>query len=369
MKIIRAFLPLVLFFVLLVTSMRHFSAATVAAVDEAVNVSAPLLVEYPIPTADSGPHSIIVESSGRTWFTAQNANSIGRLVVTDTNDYQFTMYTIATANSQPYDLAFDGGSYIWFTELAGNNIGRLDVNTGIITEYPIPTANSAPADIAIAPNGKIWFVERDGNKIGNYDPGSGTFYEKAYPESGALLESIDVASSGLVWFTAPGLSTPRIVQFNPGTEVFTSVLITHPGFSSFTPGDIMVDEIGLPWITTYDAGLIGRFAPGTLFSFLWYTVSPENAGQSALTQTISGTQRLTWFTEKDSGQVGVLTTKINATYLTHGRYLLPSANSQPTGIAVDDQGHAWIAEYGANKIAEWQPPYFTFTYLPVILNP
>ena len=371
MKLIRIFIP-VIFFSLLSSVILLRQLPVMGATPSNATANNSLLVEYSIPIADAAPRNIVVEAPGRVWFTAQNNNSIGRLVVTDTVGYQsiqFTFYKIPTPDSQPYDLAFDGGNTIWFTELAGNNIGRLDISAGQITEYPIPTTNSAPASIAIAPDGKIWFVERDGNKIGYYNPGAGTFYEKEYPLSGALPESIDVASNGIVWFTAPGLSTPRIVQFNAGSEEFTSVAVTHPGFSSFTPGDLILDETGLPWLTTYDAGLIGRFAPGTLFSFLWYTVSPENAGQSALTQTISGTQRLTWFTEKDSGHVGVLTSKINATYITHGRYLLPSTNSQPTDIAVDSQGHAWIAEYGANKIAEWRPPYFKFSYLPLILTP
>ena len=365
MKLIRVFIPIFIFLLSSIILLRQLPATEAAP----SNAAAPLLVEYPLPAADAAPRSIVVESPGRIWFTAQNDNSIGRLVVTDTLDYQFTMFPVPTANSQPYDLAFDGNNTIWFTELAGNKIGRLNMNTGQITEYLIPTSNSEPTGLTIAPDGKIWFVERAGNRIGYYNPNTSSFFEKPYTRSGALLESIDAASSNLVWFTAPGLSTPRIVQYDLSADQFSEVAVVHPDFPPLTPGDILVDESGVPWITTSDGGLIGRFAPGTLFFFFWYTVSPENAGQSALTQTISGTQRLTWFTETSSGYVGLLTTKVNATYISHGRYLLPSANSQPTGIAVDSQGHAWIAEYGANKIAEWQPPYFKFSYLPLILTP
>ncbi len=128
MKLIRIVLPLFVFFLLSVIFMRQFSTAGVIAANSSPGNS--LLVEYPIPMADSAPRNIVVEAPGRIWFTAENGNSIGRLVVTNTLDYQFTMYNIPTANSQPYDLAFDGSNYIWFTELAGNKIGRLDIGNG-----------------------------------------------------------------------------------------------------------------------------------------------------------------------------------------------------------------------------------------------
>jgi hypothetical protein len=47
---------------------------------------------------------------------------------------------------------------------------------------------------------------------------------------------------------------------------------------------------------------------------------------------------------------------------------LPTANGQPYDIVADSNGHAWITAPGSNVIAEWQPPYVEYTYLPLINN-
>jgi streptogramin lyase len=82
---------------------------------------------------------------------------------------------------------------------------------------------------------------------------------------------------------------------------------------------------------------------------------------------MSGLNR-TWFVETTSGRVGRLDTQIDGVSVNLWEWPLPSANSQPQGIAVDSSGHAWITESAVNKIAEWRPPYLHFVYLPVVVR-
>jgi len=43
-------------------------------------------------------------------------------------------------------------------------------------------------------------------------------------------------------------------------------------------------------------------------------------------------------------------------------------DSQPLGLAVDENGYVWVAESATGKVAEWRPPYFRFVYLPLALK-
>ena len=326
--------------------------------------TSPFMAQYPIPIADSQPQNILTTAPGHIWFTAQNANAIGQLVVTSTLDYQFTMHPIPTAHSQPYDLAYDGQS-IWFTELAGNQIGQLVVSSGVISEHAIPTPDSAPTGIDVTPDGRIWFTQRDGNNLAYYDPIADTFSEFPYPRAGAMLDDVAASQNDHIWFIAPGVDIPRLVEYRPSLNVFTEAAVGGPGVS-YLPSDLLLDEQTTPWVSTVDAGLIGRFLPSTITFFLWRAVSPDTAGLSAITQFTANNQRHTWFTETNSGYVGRLSTGLDGSLRFVGRTPLPTANSQPAGISVDANQHVWITAPGTNHIVEWISPYFYMTYLPVV---
>src|SRR5450432_1506095 len=67
-------------------------------------------------------------------------------------------YPIPTANSNPQGIATGPDGNLWFTEYTGNKIGKI-TPSGVITEYPIPTANSSPYGIVTGPDGNLWFTE------------------------------------------------------------------------------------------------------------------------------------------------------------------------------------------------------------------
>ena len=98
-------------------------AAAMAGFSVVVSAGAPLIIEFPIPTAASAPRGITAGPDGN----------------------------------------------LWFTEASGNNIGRITA-AGAITEFPIPTVGSGPQSITAGPDGNLWFTEFSGNKIGQITP-------------------------------------------------------------------------------------------------------------------------------------------------------------------------------------------------------
>jgi len=100
------------------------------------------------------PYELVREPGGDLWFTDQ-ANTIARFYVSTTSSV--VPYTVPTANSAPAGIAIDSQGWLWFTERNGNQIGRLVPSTGVITEYLIPLPNVSPEGIAVD-NDVVWFV-------------------------------------------------------------------------------------------------------------------------------------------------------------------------------------------------------------------
>lgn len=335
-------------------------------VADTTSVSSGFIVEYPVPVADSQPLHITVESPGHVWFTMPGANAVGSLVVTSTVDYEFTQYDVPTLDSEPYDLVYDGES-IWFTERAANQIGRFQLATEAFTEYTVPTPNSAPSGIDVAPNGDVWFTERDGNQIGRFDPATEMFDEYPYNIEDGKPEDIAVLNDSSVWFTAPGVN--RVVEYRPSAvpPVFFSIRVGVFNGPAFPPGGIALDASG-PWITTPTENLVGRYAPGTLSFWNWFDLPTSGESPTGIAYTRTNGVNHVWFAETAVGRVGQLAVDDNANELYLWQHSLPSAHGQPQDLAVDSNGHVWITESAADKIAEWRPPYVYFSYLPIILK-
>ena len=328
---------------------------------------------YPIPTVGSEPTHIIALGPNQVWYTMQNANAIGKLVVAGNGQATHTKYDIPTANSAPYDLAWDG-QYIWFTERLGNKIGRLNPANGQITEYPIPTASSQPMGIAVAPNGHVWFAEKGGDKVARFRPATDTFDEYSYTTPGAKPEDVAVSNDDSIWFTAPGLkSVIRLLPNKPQNQRFEPISVSNYGQSPLEPGRIAVlgaFPYDFPWITVPSKDYIGPYFGGTTGTWGWYALNNQNTGINSIFLQLAGNTYRTWFTEPNGNRAGLLIThKESSHVVTLFEIPLPGTNPRPAGIVVDSGGTAWIAAPGTNAILAWRSPYFNQTFLPTLFRP
>ena len=316
------------------------------------------IVEYPIEVS---PLNISVESAGHVWFTAPNSNLIGSLIVTSTTEFRVQKFPVPTAASKPYDLVYKNG-IVWFTEQAGNRIGKLDVATGAIQEFVIPTANSAPKGIGVAADGTVWFVESNGNQLGRLDPSNGAFTEFLYATPNAQMEDLAIQADGNVWITAPALD--RVIFF----RILRGDFLIVPTGTASKPLGIALDEQNQLWTAIQQPGAVGRYAPGTLALWRWFQSPTPNSKASGITVHTSDTHTSIWYTAPATNQVGIVELTPSASLLSHLESPLPTAGGLPWGIATDDQANVWIAASGTNLIARWSVPYFTSTYLPIIVR-
>ena len=134
------------------------------------------VTEFPLPTANARPYTIVAGPDGNLWFTESNAAQIGRI----TPDGVITEYPVPTAASGPYGIAVGADGDIWFTERFADQIGRYSPDTGQFREFPIPTPFSQPWEIALGADGNLWFTEEDVNQIARITP-SGVITEFVPP--------------------------------------------------------------------------------------------------------------------------------------------------------------------------------------------
>jgi len=313
-----------------------------------------LFAEYSVP---GSPLYVAVESPGHIWFTLPDQNAIGRLTVTSTVEYQVITYTVPTGNSQPYDIDY-AGQAVWFTEQEGNKIGRLDTSTGTISEFPVPTLHSQPAGIDVLPGSppQVWFTERAANKLANLVITSTTDYvfteySLDSEDSDARPEGICIHGNNSIWFTAPGIG--KIGRLNP--SLYPPFILRSTGEGS-RPWRITVDHEGYPWFTDIDGNRVGKFFPQTIAPYLWYALPMADSDPFDI--IVAGST--IWFTENRGNRIGQLVPPLIR------EFGLPG-NSLPTGLSMDPStGCVWVALSGRNRIASWCPPYFNFTYLPLV---
>lgn len=353
----------------------HASAETVETTAQRVG----LKIEYPVT---DGPVNVAWESTGRAWFTAPDKDMVGVITrksnVNDELIYVNINYIALWNGSKPYDIAYANNT-VWFTEYGANMLGRIDlisgtlVITGPTKEYPLPTANSGPAGVAVAPDGTLWLVEANKAKLAKFDPVTETFTEYSYsallPAGGTVstantLPDVAVQDNNEIWLTVPG--SHMVVAYQVDRDKFFKIPLSTPGFTVREPASLVVDANGLPWITSYETNLIGRYAPGTLALWRWFKIPTADSGPRGIAIQDNGSTWDIWFTEEKADKVGRLTVVPKDVRLVELVELGQPPQSRPWGITVGGDNAVWYAESGRRTVSELRPPYSYTVRMPVL---
>ncbi len=323
-----------------------------------------LRIEYRIP--HKALH-VVIQEPGQLWFTAPEANAVGKLTVLSGPNDPLVTYTISyillDPGSEPFDLLYHNNA-VWFTQRGANRLGRIDATSHALTEYTIPTPNSEPMGIARAPDGTLWFTQRGANQLGRFDPTTQTF--QAYPLSGDLfitteprLREILVKNNNEIWFTAPGAGA--VGNYRVDTDQFFAVYT----LGQARPMGLAQDSSGRLWTTQFEQNALAAYAPGTLSLWTPYPITTPNSGPVGLLFRSNGATWDFWFAENQSGLAGRLTIRPNGQFVKLQEYPL-GQGSAPWDIVMDSNDHVWITDQGRNVIIELRPPYLNSIYMPWI---
>jgi len=294
---------------------------------------------FTIPTDHANPQDVALVPGADhldVWFTEPDADKIGRLTFTDTNDYTPDEYAL-TAGSHPLNLVA-GGGFIWFTAAGGDYIGRLDPATRQIDEFPV-TAGSYPADLDYASDGSIWFTEMAADRVGHLvvdHTDAYTVTEQASPiTSGGEGRPYGIVwVNGSIYFAHSRTDTDTVTRFTP-PDSWVDITGFQPGVPD-EPHKLAATSSGLVWATERAGNGVTSFEIGTMPVVNRYSLTPAGSLPTGLAADANGHL---WFTQWGAGQIGRLIPSVPAQ---KDYYSMPSSDLAPTGIATDDAWGVWV---------------------------
>ncbi len=192
------------------------------------NVDHPIIDYWQVPgPTSSGPHKILYSDIwGGVWFTEYTSNQIGFLNPTVN---LFKEWTLPTTDSKPFDIDIDSYGYIWFSMSGTNKIGKLNPYTNVITEYVMPDSNSRPYGIVIDSADAAWIADNGANKIVRF---TADLVFTEFAKSGGSSPWGITAKSGspdTIWATD---GSTRILKLDPTIGVTTTTVPTTSAVST-----------------------------------------------------------------------------------------------------------------------------------------
>lgn len=188
------------------------------------------------------PHTLIFDPSGILWFTAQNANRIGRL---DPKTGEIKLLVSPTPNSRPYGMAVNSKGTVFYVAFGTNKVGSVDPQTLAIREYTLPNAASRPRRITVTRDDILWYADFSRGYLGRLDTTTGKVSEWQSP-SGPRSEPYGISAiDDVSWYSESGTTPNTVVRFDPKTSTFQTWAIPGGGNivrnTSVTPdGNLML---------------------------------------------------------------------------------------------------------------------------------
>lgn len=300
------------------------------------------VMEFAVPTANSGPTDIAVGSDGALWFTEASGNNIGRITAAGI----VTEFPIATPSSNPVGIVGGPDGALWFAEAAGNKIGRI-TTAGVITEFPITTtAASAPNLLTVGPDGAIWFTELSGEKIGRITM-AGVITEFVPPTASDGPLEIVQGSDGNLWFTEAGAN--KIARITPD-GVITEFPNPEPTNAVGTTHAIAPGPDGRLYYTDAHNLKIGVITTSGVYS----TETPIPSALGGAEDIAIGPDAAVWFAEPLVNKIARAGAAAGGGF-NFTEYDIPTAASVPTMLVAGPDGNLWFTEQNGNRIGRLTP--------------
>lgn len=226
-----------------------------------------------------------------------------------------------------------------------------------VKEIKLPSGLSSPGSLAVGPSGKVWFAEKVGKHLAAYDPDMEKFELHVLPSSWGNIGpgKIAMGPDGDVWFTvhrwAEGLEKTDIIgRFSPSAETFQKYKIPNA-----TPEELKIDPGGTVWVL--DADKLFKFDPNTS-ELNSYTIPTPNSHPRGLVMDQVG---MLWFVEANANKVAGFSPDKNI----FGEVGIPTQFFSPSGTAIDDDGNVWFTGLNANMLAVYYPEKRIFNQINV----
>lgn len=153
---------------------------------------------FEIPTPDSLPTSVAVNSQGYVWFT-ESVGKVGRL---DPISGNITEYQPSEGRlGEPTAILLDPeSSNVYISEHEGKAVSILNPALNLFYRYPAVNPDGLPFGMALDDYENIWFAQHVIDEIGVLDPTNGEISEVKIPTRGSFVQWLVPDDQGRIWF-------------------------------------------------------------------------------------------------------------------------------------------------------------------------
>jgi len=225
-----------------------------------------------------------------------------------------------------------------------------------ITEYDFPEGESAPLYPRYDGDNTIWISDAAEPRLWKFTLDDRQF--SSYDFFGISTIFLDIDHDGKIWFT----DTPnsKIGNFDPKTEKFE--IIEIPSLTDTTPYSIpialKVDFDNNIWIAVVDTDMLLVYNQNSKEFEQFLRVPTSESGPSALLLDDNGNM---WFAEALSGKIGVVDSKT----FEITEFAPDTPLDEPFALLFDKSGSLWIAEHIGPGITKFDPVLETFDHVNV----
>jgi len=223
-----------------------------------------------------------------------------------------------------------------------------------ITEYDFPEGESAPLYPRYDGDNTIWISDAQNPKLWKFTLDDKQF--SSYDFFGISTIFLDIDHDGKIWFT----DTPnsKIGNFDPKTEKFEVIEI--PSLTAASPYSIpialKVDFDNNIWIAVVDKDQLLMYNQNSKEFKQFLRLPTSESGPSALLLDDNGNM---WFAEALSGRIGVVDSKT----FEITEFAPDTPLDEPFALLFDKSGSLWIAEHIGPGITKFDPILVTFDHV------
>jgi len=294
--------------------------------------------EWDLPTVNSRPHDPAVGADGALWYTAQQANAIGRL---DPASGEIKQFALKTPHSGPHGLVSDDAGNIWFTANYAGYIGKLDPKTGTVTEFKINDPRGKdPHTPIIAPDGRVWFTVQQGNVVGVLDPKNGAIKLADVPTAHALPYGIVLDSKGTPYFCEFGSN--KIARIDPATMQMHEYVLPEGA----RPRRLRMANDTTIYYSDFQRGYLGRLDLASSVVKEWPSPGGPQSQPYGIAITGDG---VVWYSE--SGVKPNTLVRFDPKTGQFQKWNIPSGGGVVRNMVATNDGRLYLACSGVNKVA------------------
>ncbi|HEV7137527.1 MAG TPA: carboxypeptidase regulatory-like domain-containing protein [Steroidobacteraceae bacterium] len=281
-------------------------------------------------------------------------------------DVIYTVYALPRPSIQPHDVVVDRSGRVWFSEFGDDYLGLLDPRTGKVTEYPIPTMRPkeprGSLDLEFDGQGNLWIARMNQGGVAefNYETHEFKVYEVAKPFISITTQQPMVAPEhrqvdGKVWMNAEAIPGLYAVDIRTGKwQVWKPYGVMKGGgggeYAFGRPHSVYgvyTDEHNNAFFCDFSGQNIGEIDAKTGKVTLFPTPTPHSRPRRG---EMDAQGRL-WFAEWRGNKIGMYDTRTHK----FKEWPIPVPYFAPYQVVRDKNGDLWAGGMSSDRIVRLDP--------------